>query len=72
VSFDVGHRVAVVSGGLKGYYGHVSDRIVGHGGVVPMVGVTLRGSCQGVHHPNPNVRPGKEWFIPTCYLEHID
>lgn len=71
MSFDIGHRVAVVEGSLEGYYGHVGDDT---GPWSPdYVAVILRGSREGVpQHPNPNVSPGKEWFIPARYLEHID
>lgn len=79
MSFDVGHRVAVIEGGLNGYYGHVTDRVaelVGNPIKITlsdqMVGVTLKGLRDDADFPQLRARIGQEWFIPTRYLGHID
>lgn len=79
MSFDVGHRVGVVEGGLNGYYGHVTDRVVELVGNPikitlsdQVVGVTLKGLRDDADFLQLRARIGQEWFIPTRYLEHID
>ena len=42
MSFRIGHRVAVIHGGLEGFYGHVTNHVVHPrtGKILGVVGVT--------------------------------